>query len=343
MKTYNIKEDRYFTILGSIALKEDGLKRIPSNELKQLELVNPRAAFLSHNTAGMQVRFKTNSKKISVKVKLKGLSDMNNMSSLGQSGVDIYVYHKELKEYVFQKATPYERHLLEYEYDLINNVKGEFYEYILNLPLYNSVHEVFLVLDEDAVIIPFTKNDNNNIVFYGTSIVQGGTVSRAGLLYSNMISRKLDNEIFNFGFSGVAFLEKEMAHILTKVENPKILIIDAQPNAGVDFRLRDNLEGFIEEFRKVHKDTKILVCSRISYALDLMDEAVIKQNQFNRNFMENLVNKLRVNDKNIFYVDGYEVFGDHFYEYTVDGIHPNDLGAKKLANFYLDQILKHLD
>lgn len=343
MKTYNIKDDKHFKIMGSIALSETGLKRVFDEDIIVLNKVNPVAAELAYNTAGIQVRFKTNSQKIVVKVKLKHKSNMKNMSSLGQSGVDLYMYHQELGKYIFQRSTPINNNIIEYEQELINKEDNNFNSYILNLPLYNSVDEVLLLIDSFAEAIPFTKKHDDNIIFYGSSIVQGGTVTRAGLLYSNIISRVIDNEIYNFGFSGTAFLEVEMAKILTKVKNPKILIIDAEPNAGVDFKLRANLENFIKAFRSVHQHTKILVCSRISYSFDLLDKNSLSHNHSNKEFMKTLVEKLSVNDSNIFYIDGYDVFGDDFYEYTVDGVHPNDLGSIALAEFYLAEILKHLN
>lgn len=342
MKSYNIKDERYFKVLGSIALNEPGFKRVLNDDIKSLEKININAARHAYDSAGIQVRFKTNSKKINIKVSLKVKSNMNNMSSLGQSGVDIYIYHKSLKKYVFLKSTPYDQKLSTYEFELVNNPKKEFHEYILNLPLYNSILDLELFLDSDATIIPYTKHNDNNIIFYGSSIVQGGTASRAGLLYTNIISRQIDNEIFNFGFSASAFLETEMAEIISKVKNPEILVIDAEPNAGVDNKLKDNLEDFIKVFRNHHKETKILVCSKISYSFEYLDLEAVNRNDSNKNFMIDLVNKLRKTDPNIYFVDGYDVFGKDFYEYTVDGVHPNDLGAYKLAEFYLNELLKYL-
>lgn len=342
MKKYDVKDQRYFTVLGSMAIKEEGFKRLLNKDIETFKKVNGAAAYFALNSAGIQIRFKTNSKKININVNLGEVSNMNNMSALGQSGVDLYIYHKKLNKYVFQNSTPFDRFATEYDFALVNNEEKEYNDYIINLPLYNFVSDLSLFLDEDATIIPYQKQTNDTIVFYGSSIVQGGTVSRPGFLYSNIISRKIKNEIFNFGFSGSAFLEKEIAAIISKVLNPKILIIDAEPNAGADNRLKDNLPGFIEEYRKNHPKTTILVCSRISYPADLKNKVLIKRRASNKAFMIDLVNNLKKEDKNIFFVDGYDAFGDDFFEYSLDGTHPNDLGATKLADFYYKEILKYL-
>ena len=148
-----------------------------------------------------------------------------------------------------------------------------------------------------------------------------------------LFQEKIDNQIYNFGFSGSAFCEKEMALIIAKVKNPKVLIIDAQPNAGIDDRLINNLPTFVETYRNVHPKTPILVASRIRYAMDNYDEEIINQDNKNRKFMEDFVEKQNITDKNIYYVDGHEVFKDNFSEATVDGTHPNDYGSIQLADF----------
>ena len=40
------------------------------------------------------------------------------------------------------------------------------------------------------------------IVWYGTSIAQGGVVTRPGMAFTNIIARNLGREVLNFGFSG---------------------------------------------------------------------------------------------------------------------------------------------
>ena len=45
------------------------------------------------------------------------------------------------------------------------------------------------------------------VVWYGTSILQGGVASRPGNAFTNMISRRLKHEIYNFGFSGNGKME----------------------------------------------------------------------------------------------------------------------------------------
>jgi hypothetical protein len=63
----------------------------------------------------------------------------------------------------------------------------------------------------------------------------------------------------------------------------------------------------------------------------------------NRDFQRDLVAKRRADgDKNIHFLDGSTVLGDDYYECTVDGSHPTDLGSYRIAealNVAIKQIL----
>ena len=53
----------------------------------------------------------------------------------------------------------------------------------------------------------------------------------------------------------------------------------------------------------------------------------------NLKFQKELVNeKNDAGDKNIYFLDGSKVLGDDYYECTVDGVHPTDLGSKRIAD-----------
>ena len=67
---------------------------------------------------------------------------------------------------------------------------------------------------------------------YGTSIDQGGCASHPGMAFPAILARALDVQIYNFGFSGNACLEPEMADVLARVPGLRLLVVDAEANAG---------------------------------------------------------------------------------------------------------------
>ena len=53
----------------------------------------------------------------------------------------------------------------------------------------------------------------------------------------------------------------------------------------------------------------------------------------NRDFQKKLVeDKKKAGDKNIYFLDGSILLGTDYYECTVDGVHPSDLGSKRIAD-----------
>ena len=67
-------------------------------------------------------------------------------------------------------------------------------------------------MDEGAVIKPARPFAlSKPVVFYGTSITQGGCASRPGMSYTAIVGRKLNLDFVNQGFSGNGLGEPEVA------------------------------------------------------------------------------------------------------------------------------------
>lgn len=49
------------------------------------------------------------------------------------------------------------------------------------------------------------------VVFYGTSITQGGCASRPGMVHTALLGRRLDRPVINLGFSGNGKMDPELA------------------------------------------------------------------------------------------------------------------------------------
>ena len=169
------------------------------------------------------------------------------------------------------------------------------------------------------------------IVIYGTSITQGGCVSRPGMAYTNIISRKLDAQFVNLGFSGNGKGEPALAHLINEISDVSLIILDYEANAGET--IVNTLDPFITVLREKHPDLPILVMSKIRYANASEGSSAYKSLISNRDFQKKLVgDKKAAGDKNIYFLDGSTVLGNDYYECTVDGVHPSDLGSKRIAD-----------
>ena len=80
---------------------------------------------------------------------------------------------------------------------------------LINLPLRNTLARGAIGVAMGANLRPdpafacdgVTFNGKRPIVWYGTSIDQGGVVSRPGSTYTNIMTRNLGRMVLNFGFA----------------------------------------------------------------------------------------------------------------------------------------------
>ncbi len=291
---------------------------------------------LADCTAGGQARFRTDSKRIVVRLDNGVASRMDHMPDTGMSGVDLYVGEPTRERFwsTLRRST-YEGVLT---YELMNEEKAEMRDFVLNFPLYNHVKSIELGFDDGSKVEapkPFVREQP--VVIYGTSITQGGCANRPGMLFTNILSRKLNIEFLNYGFSGNGRCESELAEILTEIADPALFIIDCEANCAGDPGLfAQRLTAFIDILRRDHPSMPILVLTRILYARENFENArICRQMQ-----MDEVNRRCQAGDRNIHFMDGRHLLGNDYDECTVDGVHPTDLGFYRMAESLLDPVAK---
>jgi len=307
--------------------KEQIYRRLPAKPASPL----PQAVdSLANCTAGGQIRFQTDSKRVSVRVRLSGPANMCHMPSTGQCGFDCYIGPPRAQRYC--GTAKYDHTQLSYECTLFERARTEMCNVTLNFPLYQGVEEVSVGLEPgSAVEPPLPFRGDGCVVAYGTSITQGGCACRPGMAYTNILSRRLNIEFVNLGFSGSGRGEPEVARTIAEVANPACFILDYEANAGGEV-LFNTLPEFIRILRAAHRRVPILVVSRIAFAWDAYDEGALRDRIRRRDFQRETVEDLRSKgDRQIFFHDGSEMLGADFDECTVDGVHPTDLGFIRMA------------
>ena len=334
-------KDPVLGLCGTDAKEEPGFYRLTIKERDYIRPVNDGEAWLGEQSSGIQLRFETNSAQIFVRVKLRSKFDMTNMTQIGQCGLDLYVYDERLGGYGLLEVARYQFDATEYELSLgrFDTHPQKLRKYIINLPLYMAVDDMEVGLDNNAVVRPNPFKNKTRIGIYGTSIVHGCSSSRPGLSPVNVLSRRFDEEVLNFGFSGCAMMEKEMGEILAN-RKLDLLIVDVEPNAGIDKRLNDNAEPFLDAYFKKNPTVPVILYSRVLFNLDLFDDYRVELAEYYRGFMRGLVRKYRKMGHKMFFVDGSKIFKGNFAEYTTDGIHPNDIGMRALTDSYERAIKK---
>lgn len=284
---------------------------------------------LGKNTAGLALRFRSNSPTIAAKWKVLFNNAMDHMTFVNTKGLDLYSLIDGKWRFV-NVARPSGQ---DNSTIIIANMEPVDREYLLYLPLYDGVTALSIGIDSTSYLsqpLVDVPSREKPLVFYGTSILQGGCASRPGMAHTNIISRRLNREIINLGFSGNAFLDFEIAHIMAEVD-AGAFILDFVPNASVK-QMEERAIDFYNIIREKHPSTPILFIEDPIFTHTIFDQKVANEVKKKNNTLHALFRQLEMQgEKNIYLVSSSDMIG-YDGEATVDGIHFTDLGFTRYAN-----------
>lgn len=329
-----------FPVYGKIeAVDGAPYERIPAGWLS-----DSRAAlkWLGSCSAGTYIRFRSNSSSISARWSTKSTSNGNHFTDTGIRGLDLYVLTD--KGWKFIGAGRPNRNDNTTQSRIIGWMDTTEKEYMMYLPLYESLTSLEIGIDEDAYIeasLADSPKRDRQIVMYGTSILQGGCASRPGMAFTNILSRKLDREVVNLGFSGNALLDLEIARFMAMAQNPAIYVLDYCPNATTE-DIKNRAEEFVDILRAAHPDVPILIVDEVYYAYYDYDKAVTSTMETKFRAQKELVEKLsRKGYKKIYHMERKHALG-YDDEGFVDGCHYNDLGMMRYADYLYPLLKKYM-
>lgn len=308
--------------------------RLPA---KAENLVRAPVWGLSHDSAGILVRFRTDAKEIRARwtLRKKNLA-LPHMPATGVSGLDLYVNFNGTWRWIGNgrpEVFPLN------EKTLVTGLTAEQRDYLLYLPLYNGVEAVEIGVADDVKISAPAATLQKPVVFYGTSILQGGCAARPGMAYPSIIGRMLNWPTINLGFSGNGKSELEMAKLMAELD-PAAYVLDSLPNlSGAEDLAR--VEPFIKVLRDAHPQTPIVLVENVMYQGWRLLAGRRKSFEDKNIHLRALYERLKQTDTNLFYVEAEHLFGDDD-EATVDGTHPTDIGFKRMADAIAPTVLRAL-
>lgn len=329
-----------FPVYGKASeLTNTRYERLPS----ALEGVSrPDVWYLGRNSAGLYVRFRTNSTSIKAKWTSTFNVVMNHMTPTGSKGLDLYA--REGGKWVFAGSGRPSVTETENEAVLVANMEPVEREYMLYLSLYDGVSRLEIGVDDEAFLgqpLANSPRSEKKIVMYGTSILQGGCVSRPGMAHTNIIGRKLDMEVINLGFSGNALLDMEIADLMASVENPALFVMDYVPNASAAM-IEEHGEEFFRKVRSAHPDVPVIFIEDPEFTHGRFDKNIKREVDKKNAAQKALFQKLKKQgEKKIYYIPNDNLIGKDG-EACVDGIHFTDLGMERYVDAVLPTIVKAL-
>ena len=321
---YNVKEEP-FSIHGLYEPQAEGqFQRIPQSIAQPLGGWMPE---LAYNTAGGRVRFKTNSGRMVIRAVTKHKSQMFHATPMMEAGFDVYIDGAHGSS--FAGATKPEFQLREESYDVTFWLPvGVEKEITVNFPLYGNVYDLRIGLEKGASLSAHTPyRHEKSVVFYGSSITQGGCASRPGKSYQAIISRKYDCDYINLGFSGSARAEDEIVKYMAGLDM-SAFVSDYDHNAPDAEYLKNTHHRMYEQIREKHPDIPYFMVSKPDFFYrewDVERRCVI---------MESYLDACRAGDKNVYFIDGSAFFnGANIGDCTVDCCHPTDDGFVRMADY----------
>ena len=292
---------------------------------------------LSRNSAGLCARFVTDATTIQARWTLTSEKlAMPHMPATGVSGLDLYVKHEGRWRWL-AVGFPTEQTS---RVSLVSGLPPGQREFLLYLPLYNGVSSVEIGLPKDAKLAkadPYGAGNRKPIVFYGTSITQGGCASRPGMVHTAILQRRLNFPVINLGFSGNGKMEPEMATLFAELD-PAVYVLDCLPNMSAA-EVTERFEPFVEVLRKAHPETPILIVEDRSYTDSFLIAAKRQRNTDSRAALRAAFKRLTsAGTKHLTYLAGEDLLGDDG-EGTVDSSHPTDLGFVRQADAFEKALL----
>jgi len=315
---YNI-DDKPFRIYG-IYRDGDEYRRMPESVASE---VSESVGLLSRFTAGGRVRFVTDSLRLAFLVRHSCNPPADNGNFINRAGFDIYADG----EYAATVRPGSDFSSNYYEF-IPKNIVGERRERVItvNFPNYGGVNEVYVGITHGSVLKPAPDYKYEKpIVYYGSSITQGGCASRPGLAYEGIISRMLDTNYLNLGFSGNAKAEKRIAEYISELDM-SVFVYDYDHNAP-DVEWLKNTHAHM--FRIIREKNPTLPIVMISRPQPIVDGNVLQRIEV---IKETYSEALEDGDENVYFIDGSKLLYGVGKEGLVDGVHPNDLGFVYMAN-----------
>ena len=315
--------------------------------------VRPTLWDRAKNSAGIGIRFATNSHCVAVRYNLMSNFHMAHMADTGIKGTDLYILdddgkwrfvncNRPYRDYSYKGEGPRKDSIQSKVY--IDRLDGRWHEYMIYLPLYDGINWMEIGIEPSAQITQPKVNSprrEKKLVFYGTSIMHGGCASRTGMVATSILQRDLDVECVNLGFSGEGKMDSCMARAMAAIPHVDAYILDPIPNC-TKLMCDTVTYGFVKTLRDLRPEVPIFMVEGQEYSYERYSGYYSQYlPEKNEEYHKNYLRLKAENPRNLYYIDRRDLYGPDC-EGTVDGIHLTDLGfyfyAQKLKP-YLEAVL----
>lgn len=320
--SYKYKKIGYYDIINT-----PDESRLPKNVLKGLSRgIKVNSRYL----AGKVLFFKCERSNVSFFVTYKKKNFYKNMSKYIGCGLDIYEYVDGVYNWNCCIA-PNGKYLMHCKYDLIK--KSNDGVFAIFFPSFGIINHIFV--SEELEMFNLKNLNQKTVICYGSSITQGCSASRPGLIYTNQLFMKTGYFTRNYGFSESAKGDPEVIKYISS-QKADVYVLEYDHNASVQ-ELEKTHSYVYYEIRKNNPEALIIFLTRLSGGISIsLDE----ENYRFKIVRSTYVNAKLSGDNKVAMIRGKDLVGNNPQIYLSDDRHPNDFGMSLIANSIYDEILK---
>lgn len=300
--------------------------RLPA---KAEKTVTPAVWNLSHDSAGMMVRFKTDAKSVYARYDLSKASlALPAMPATGASGLDLYARDALGHWRWVACPKPDKQHV---EAVLISDLAAGEHEFAAYLPLYNGIEKLEIGVPKNAKFEGL-KPRQKPVVFYGTSITHGANASRPGMVHTAILGRRLDRPVINLGFSGNGRMDAAVGDLINELDAAAI-VIDCLPNMQ-PADVRTKCVPLVRQLRSKHPTTPIILVEDRRFTNSWITPAKARFHDDNHAALKAAFEQLREEQvDHVSYIRGDALYGTDA-EGANDASHATDLGFMRQADVF---------
>ena len=319
MKTYTLF-DQPIKVSGVPFFEEQKrLARLPDSLMEQL----PQLAHLGRRCAGGRAAFRTDSPVVHLKVTLKTLEVDIGMSLYSCQGVQVMIGERANARHAGTVA-PADYSQLVFEKTFYKSPEAE--QVTLYFPRNEILENIEISVEDDALVTaPTPYKYEKPVLFYGSSITEGGCACNSPNAYNAILSRWLDFDYYNLGFSACALGELIMADYITTFDMG-VFVYDYDHNAPTVEHLAKTHKPFFDRIRQVHPGLPVIMMTRPAevYVQEAKDRREVVRATYQA--------ALEAGDRNVWFIDGETFYGETDRNLcSFDEVHPNDIGFLRMA------------
>ena len=307
---------------------EAQFKRIPTNVARN---TSEGVTLLHTHTAGGRVRFSTDSPYVVIKAVMPKIGKSIKLPLTGMLGFDLYADTPDSSDSFYvgtflPPADPIDGYTAKLALDGVPGMRC----LTINFPLYNEVSALYVGIAKGSRLEAGAAYQGNApIIFYGSSITQGGCASRPGNAYTAQVARRFGMDHINLGFSGNGKAEDAIVSYMAGLDMA-VFVSDYDHNAPDVAYLEKTHCKMYQAIREKHPDVPYIMLSKPNYYSYQRPLAGMENNRARRAVIMNTFQyAMAQGDKNVFYIDGEQLLPND--ACTVDALHPNDLGFYFMA------------